>query len=238
MKVLIVDDEPLARENLRLLLQQHSDIDIAGEAANAIEGMAAINRLRPQVVFLDIQMPRITGLEMAGMLDPQHRPHIVFLTAFDEYALQAFDEAAFDYLLKPVEPARLTKCLMRLRQASDPQDLARLPGLQSALKYIPCNGQNRIYLLAMEDVACVSSRIGGVLVTSREGKQGVTGLTLRTLEQRTALLRCHRQHLINMDQLQEIRMGENGQGELKMKGGQTVPVSRRYLKRLKETLGL
>ena len=238
MEVLIVDDEPLARENLRLLLQQYDDIVIVGEAANAIEAMAAINRLRPQVVFLDIQMPRISGLEMVGMLDPQQRPHIVFLTAFDEYALQAFDEDAFDYLLKPTDPARLEKCLKRLRQVSDPQDLTRLPVLQTPLKYIPCNGQNRIWLLPMEEVACVSSRIGGVFVTSSAGQEGATELTLRTLEQRTPLLRCHRQHMINMDQLREIRMEENGQGELRMKSGQTVPVSRRYLKRIKETLGL
>ncbi len=238
MEVLIVDDEPLARENLRLLLGQHDDIVVIGEASNAIEAMAAINRLRPQVVFLDIQMPRISGLEMAGMLDPQQRPHIVFLTAFDEYALQAFDEDAFDYLLKPTCPTRLETCLKRLRQAREPQELPRLPAVEAPLRYIPCSGQNRIYLLPMEDVACVSSRIGGVFVTSSEGREGATELTLRTLEQRTPLMRCHRQHMINLDQLREIRMEENGQGELRMKSGQTVPVSRRYLKRLKETLGL
>ncbi|MBS0909545.1 two-component system response regulator BtsR [Tatumella sp. JGM118] len=238
LTVLIVDDEPLARENLRVLLQAYPDVEIAGEAENAIEAMEAINRLQPRVVFLDIQMPRISGLEMAGMLDTRQRPRIVFLTAYDEYALQAFDENAIDYLLKPLQPARLEKTLQRLRQAEEPQDFSRIEVTQRPLKYIPCNGMNRIYLLPMEDVACVSSRIGGVSVTGRDGKAGTTELTLRTLERRTPLIRSHRQHLINLDLLSEIRMHENHQGELVMKNGLTVPVSRRYLKVLKEILGL
>ena len=103
LKVLIVDDEPLARENLRILLEAQSDIDIVGECGNAVEAIGAVHKLRPDVLFLDIQMPRISGLEMVGMLDPEHRPYIVFLTAFDEYAVKAFEEHAFDYLLKPIE---------------------------------------------------------------------------------------------------------------------------------------
>jgi DNA-binding LytR/AlgR family response regulator len=104
LKVLIVDDEPLARENLRILLETQPDIEIVGECGNAVEAIGAVHKLRPDVLFLDIQMPRISGLEMVGMLDPEHRPYIVFLTAFDEYAVKAFEEHAFDYLLKPIEP--------------------------------------------------------------------------------------------------------------------------------------
>ena len=150
LRVLIVYVEPLARENLGVLLQEHSDIEVAGECANAIEAIGAVHKLRPDVLFLDIQMPRISGLEMVGMLDPQHRPYIVFLTAFDEYAVKAFEEHAFDYLL----------------------------------------------------------------------------------------IRCHRQYLVNMAHLKEIRLEDNGQAELVLRAGQTVPVSRRYLKSLKEAIGL
>lgn len=114
IRVLIVDDEPLARENLRVFLQEQSDIEIVGECSNAVEGIGAVHKLRPDVLFLDIQMPRISGLEMVGMLDPEHRPYIVFLTAFDEYAIKAFEEHAFDYLLKPIDEARLEKSLTRL----------------------------------------------------------------------------------------------------------------------------
>ena len=101
MNVLIVDDEPLARENVRCLLEEHDDIEIMDECANAIEAISVIHKKKPDVVFLDIQMPRITGLEMVRMLDPEDRPYIVFLTAFNEFARQAFEEHAFDYLLKP-----------------------------------------------------------------------------------------------------------------------------------------
>ncbi|WP_313112227.1 two-component system response regulator BtsR [Pseudescherichia sp.] len=238
LKVLIVDDEPLARENLRVLLEDESDIEIVGECANAIEALGTVHKLRPDVLFLDIQMPRISGLEMVGMLDPDQRPYVVFLTAFDEYAVKAFEEHAFDYLLKPIEAPRLAKTLQRLRQERGVQDISLLPENQQALKFIPCTGHSRIWLLQMDDVAFVSSRMSGVYVTSHEGKEGFTELTLRTLEQRTPLMRCHRQYLVNMTHLQEIRFEDNGQAELLLRDGHTVPVSRRYLKNLKEALGL
>lgn len=91
------------------MLETQRDIEIVGECGNAVEAIGAVHKLRPDVLFLDIQMPRISGLEMVGMLDPEHRPYIVFLTAFDEYAVKAFEEHAFDYLLKPIEAARLEK---------------------------------------------------------------------------------------------------------------------------------
>lgn len=237
LKVLIVDDEPLARENLRILLQDENDITVVGECGNAVEAIGAVHRLEPDVLFVDIQMPRINGLEMVSMLDDQHRPYIVFLTAFDEYAVQAFEEHAFDYLLKPLSAERLAKTLSRLRLEHTPQDVTVLPEAQP-LQFIPCSGHSRIYLLQMEEVAFVSSRLSGIYVTSNEGKEGLTELTLRTLESRTSLLRCHRQYLVNMTQLQEIRLEDNGQAELLLRSGQTVPVSRRYLKPLKKSLGL
>jgi len=236
LRVLLVDDEPLALENLRVQLQDESDIEIVGECANAIEAIGMIHKVRPDIVFLDIQMPRISGLEMVGMLDQQHRPHIVFLTAFEEYALQAFEQCAFDYLLKPIQPTRLQKTLERLRTGHQTQDISQLSQYQQPLKFIPCISSNRIWLLQLEDVAFVSSRIGGVYVTNKEGQESFTELTLRTLETRTSLLRCHRQHLVNMNYLKEIRL--EGQAELLLRDGQIVPVSRRYLKSLKETVGL
>ncbi len=236
LRVLLVDDEPLALENLRLQLQDESDIEIVGECANAIEAIGMIHKVRPDIVFLDIQMPRISGLEMVGMLDQQHRPHIVFLTAFEEYALQAFEQCAFDYLLKPIQAARLQKTLERLRVGQQTQDITQLSQYQQPLKFIPCISSNRIWLLQLEDVAFVSSRIGGVYVTNRDGQENFTELTLRTLETRTSLLRCHRQHLVNMNYLKEIRLED--QAELLLRDGQIVPVSRRYLKTLKETVGL
>lgn len=238
LSVLIVDDEPLARENLRGLLLADPQISVIGECANAIDAIGAIHRHRPDVVFLDIQMPRISGLEMVGMIDPQAMPYIVFLTAFDEYAVRAFEEHAFDYLLKPVEAQRLNKTLQRLHQHRPPQRLDELKESVRQLQYIPCSGHSRIYLLPVNDVLYVCSGVRGISAVRHDGLEGMTDLTLRTLEARTTLLRCHRQYLVNMSHLREIRFDDNGQTELHLSNGKAIPVSRRYLKSLKEQLGL
>lgn len=237
MKVLIVDDEQLAREELRCLLEQAGDMEIIGESANAIEAIAAVNRLSPDVVFLDIQMPRVNGLEMLNMLDPERMPYIVFLTAHDEYAVQAFEQNAFDYLLKPIDSGRLEKTLLRLRRDRAAQDLTPLTAA-APLRQIPCTGQNRIYLVKLDDVEFISSTHSGIYVIGQDGQERFTELTLRTLEDRTPLMRCHRQYLVNPDRIKEIRFGDNGLAEIQTIGAQVVPVSRRFLGPLKERLGI
>jgi two-component system LytT family response regulator len=218
------------------LLETQRDIEIVGECGNAIEAIGAVHKLRPDVLFLDIQMPRISGLEMVGMLDP-NTPYIVFLTAFDEYAVKAFEEHAFDYLLKPIEAARLEKRSPACARSA----ICRM----SRCWTIPAGAE--IYSLhrAQPDLAAADGGCGLCqqpderdLRDRPRGKEGFTELTLRTLESRTPLLRCHRQYLVNMAHLKEIRLEENGQAELLMRAGQTVPVSRRYLKSLKEAIGL
>lgn len=237
MTILIVDDEPLAREELRRLLENEADIQIIGEAANAIEAIGAINRQSPDVVFLDIQMPRVSGLEMLSMLDPERMPRIVFLTAHDEYAVQAFEEHAFDYLLKPADPARLVKTLQHLRRERAPQDVRVLKGA-AELRQIPCAGVNRITLMRLEDVEYVVSRPAGVYVVGEDGQERFTELTLHTLQEKSMLFRCHRQHLVNPERIREIRFQDGGLAEILTLGGHTVPVSRRFLSALKERLGI
>lgn len=237
MKILIVDDEPLARDELRRALDGAADVEVVGEAANAVEAIGAINRLSPDVVFLDIQMPRISGLEMVGMLDPERMPRIVFLTAHDDYAVRAFEEHAFDYLLKPLDPARLDKTLCRLRRDRAPQDMAPLKS-PDPLRHIPCTGLNRILLLKLEEVEGIASRPGGVFVLAADGRDLFTELSLHTLQERTALVRCHRQFLVNPDRIREIRLLGDGLAEIDTTGGQVIPVSRRFLGPLKERLGI
>lgn len=238
LTVLIVDDEPSARDNLRHLLQDKADIHIVGECANAVEGISMVHRLKPDAIFLDIQMPRISGLEMIAMLDPEHLPQIVFLTAFEEYAIRAFEEHVFDYLLKPINSVRLDKTLQRLHHARTPNDLSVLKNYVGNLKYIPCIGHSRIYLLKLDEVIAVRSRSSGVFVMRNDGIECYTELTLRTLENRTPLVRCHRQFLVNLEQVKEIRFDETGAVKVIMSVGEAVPVSRRYLKSFKERLGL
>lgn len=114
LTVLVIDDELFAREELIELLEETGQINVIGQASNAIEGLKKINQLKPDVVFLDIQMPQITGIELLGMLDPETMPNVVFVTAYEQYAIQAFEDNAFDYLLKPVDTERLKKTIQRL----------------------------------------------------------------------------------------------------------------------------
>lgn len=237
MNILIVDDEPLAREELRRMLEEAADIRVVGECANAIEAIGAINRQTPDVVFLDIQMPRVSGLEMLSMLDPDRMPRIVFLTAHDEYAVKAFEEHAFDYLLKPADPARLAKTLQRLRRQHAPQEVGVLPGA-AELRHIPCTGVNRITLMKLSDVEYVVSRPAGVYVVGEDGQERFTELTLHTIQEKSQLFRCHRQFLVNPERIREIHFVDGGLAEILTTGGHTVPVSRRFLGPLKERLGM
>ncbi|MWN31661.1 MULTISPECIES: two-component system response regulator BtsR [unclassified Gilliamella] len=238
LNVIIVDDELLARENLRCLLETDPEISIVAECNNAIEAIRAIHRLQPDVVFLDIQMPKIDGMEMLSMLDPETMPRIVFLTAYGEFAVKAFEEQAFDYLLKPVEQERLNKTLYRLHNHCSSGNINQLDGINQNLKYVPCVGHNRIYLLNFDDVFYVSSKISGIYVFNQENNEYLTELTLKTLENKTDLIRCHRQYLINLKKLKEIRFNQTGGVDVILINDVSVPVSRRYLKSLKELLGL
>lgn len=235
LNVIIVDDELLARENLRCLLESDSEINVVAECSNAMEAIREIHRLEPDVVFLDIQMPKINGFEMLSMLDPDTMPSIVFLTAYSEFAVKAFEEQAFDYLLKPVDKERLSKTLNRLhhRCLSNP-----INQIEQNLKYIPCIGHNRIYLLNLNDVFFVSSKVSGIYVFNQDNVEYFTELTLKTLEDKTPLIRCHRQYLVNLKKLKEIRFNESTGVNIILINDVSVPVSRRYLKSLKELLGL
>ena len=219
LSALIIDDEAPARDELRALLSEEQDIEILGECANAIEGLSAIHRLRPDVVFLDIQMPRV-----------------VFLTAFNEYALQAFDQNAFDYLLKPVDPARLALTLKRLRHDRTPSPA--LFNSAAPLKQIPSPGHHRVLLIKIDDIEYATSKTTGVYVTTSQGAEHFTELTLRTLEEKTPFLRCHRQYLVNPEQIKELSFLEAGTVEIVTRNNHRIPVSRRLLGELKEKLGL
>jgi two-component system LytT family response regulator len=234
LTALLIDDEAPSREELKALLATARDIEVVGECANAIEGLAAIHRLRPDVVFLDIQMPRVSGLEMVGMIEASALPQIVFVTAFEAHALRAFEEHAADYLLKPIDPQRLARTLDWLRSGARPA-LRAFPVATGMLRQIPCMGRNRILLLAVDEVEFVHTDLAGVQVVG-EQRQGVTELSLKILQERTPLVRCHRQCLINLEHIAEIELLENGGAEIVTRSGRRVPVSRRHLREMKDRL--
>jgi two-component system LytT family response regulator len=239
MRALIVDDEPLAGDELEALLRETGAISIVGKCANALEALSVVRRERVDVLFLDVQMPGVSGLELLGMIDDEDRPrHVVFVTAHDEFAVEAFEKSATDYLLKPVEKERLAKTLERLRTGSaEAEGADRTAFRPAAIKRIPCVAARAIKLVPVGDVEYVKSSEGGVYVVTRQG-EFFTELTLSVLEARAGLLRCHRQYLVNADQIDEISLAENSLAVLRTRSGASVPVSRRHLPRIRSALEL
>lgn len=239
-KAIVIDDELYAREELIELLNETGEVEVIGSCPNAIEGLKKIHALKPDVIFLDIQMPQITGLEMLSMLDPEKMPQVVFVTAYDQYALQAFDDNAIDYLLKPVAPARLANTLKRLRGSASFQDVTAVT--KPHLELVPCAGYNRILLIKPQDIEVAYSDQSGVHViscdTPARDKQISCSLSLKVLEEKTVLIRCHRQYLINPTAIREIKLLDNSLAEIITCNGSVAPVSRRYLKALKDRFGL
>ncbi|MGC4076679.1 MAG: two-component system response regulator BtsR [Rubrivivax sp.] len=234
---LIVDDEPFARRDLRRALEPAKDIQILGECGNAIDALTRIHIDKPDVVFLDIQMPQITGIEMIGMLDPETMPHIVFLTAYDEYAVRAFEKNAFDYMLKPVTADRLELTLERLRNSFFKHDFSVLPEVNH-LRQIPCYGLHSVVFVQATDVEFVEARTTGIYVSDLDGQEHPTALRLNILQQRTNLLRCHRQYLVNVDLVHKLQYLESGLAEFVTRRGRVIPISRRLLPEIKERLGI
>ncbi|CCO24429.1 two-component system response regulator BtsR [Maridesulfovibrio hydrothermalis] len=232
IRVLVIDDEIHAREEMETLLHETGKVEVVGTCANAFEALKAINTLRPEVIFLDIQMPMVNGFELLNMINQDIMPHVVFVTAFDEYSLKAFEEKTLDYLLKPVAMERLEKTVTKLKDLLGRQEVPAYKA--DVIKRIPCLIGKRIKLVGLGDVEYVSTgAAGNYIVTAAE--QYYTDITLKVLQERTALVRCHKQYLINMDYVDEIVLLENGLGMITTPSGQ-VPVSRRYLKEIKGKL--
>jgi len=235
IRAVIVDDERHAREELSSLLAEVGDVEVVASCGNAVEALRAINRERPEALFLDVQMPVLGGFELLSMIAEELLPQVVFVTAYDEYALKAFEEQTLDYLLKPVEPLRLAKTLARLRQTLQSGESPRYE--TPPLQRIPCVCASRIKLIDPVEVEHVRSELSGVHLVTAAGSF-FTELTLKTLEDRTSLMRCHRQYLVNVARIDEIQLLENGLAEIRTRSGNRLPVSRRYLRRLKEKLAL
>jgi two-component system LytT family response regulator len=236
MRALIVDNEVHARDELEALLGETGEFTWLGKCANAVEALQAIKAEQPDVVFLDINMPQIDGFQLLSMIDDEIMPDVVFVTAYDEFALKAFEENALDYLLKPVQKERLERTIEKVKRLSPEMNPVRT--LQTPpIECIPCIGKNSIKLIDVAEVECVRSGVAGVYVVTARG-EFFTELTLKVLENKTPLVRCHRQYLVNVRQIDEIVRQEPAAAVLSMKSGNTVPTSRRFLLKLKDLLGI
>lgn len=234
MKVLIIDDERLARLELRRLLAAHPALDIVGEAANAIEGRDAIAELAPDLVFLDIQMPGGSGFDLLAALDAP--PAVIFTTAFDQYALRAFEVSALDYLLKPIEPARLAHAVGKvLRQPEAPRDRLQTPDGKVFIK-----DGDRCWFVALEQITLFESEGNYTRVYFDKHRP----LLLRSLNQLEArldperFLRVSRRQIVNLGCVTGIAPSAAGGMVLTLTDDLKVPMSRRRAAQFRQLNGL
>lgn len=233
IRALIVDDELHAREEMATLLAETGAIEVVGSCGNGLEALKCINRLRPEVLFLDIQMPVLDGFELLNMVAAEIMPHVVFVTAYDQYTLKAFEEKTLDYLLKPVDPERLARTVQKLRQTIGDRQRPMVP--LEEIRRIPCLLGNRIKLVDLNEVEYIATTLAGVHAVTAEGEY-YTEVTLKVLEERTRLFRCHKQYLVNLDRISEILLQEAGLATIRTPSGKKIPVSRRFLKLIKKRL--
>jgi two-component system LytT family response regulator len=231
MRLLIVDDERPARERLRRMLAQEPGIAAIEEAVDGIDAMEKLPAFRPDALFLDIQMPELSGLDLAASL-PQPAPLVVFVTAFDEYAIRAFDANAIDYLLKPFDAARLQRALHRLRErlqaAAPAAALPPLPGTNAVSKLlVPERSGTRVVPVA--EIQWIETADNYVMLHTCAGqpllRQTLTHL-LGQLGER--FVRCHRRAAVQVALIEHIVPLDKGDCELVLRSGARVPCSRQF----------
>jgi len=239
MKALIVDDERLARVELKRLLTPFKEIKVVGEAVNAEDALAKISELSPELIFLDIQMPGKNGFELLEELDSV--PTVVFTTAYDEYALKAFEYNAMDYLLKPIEPKRLEDTVKKLIEKSRKAKTTEAgePVLTEKDQVFVKDGE-RCWFVKLETVRLFESEGNYVRLYFDENKPLILR-TLNYLDERLdnkAFFRANRKHIINLKWVESIETWLNGGLLVKLKGGHKIEVSRRQAIKFKEMLSL
>jgi DNA-binding LytR/AlgR family response regulator len=254
LRVLIVDDEPLARRRLDILLKDIPDVTVAGAAPHAMAAKKMIAELRPDLVLLDIKMPGMSGFDLLDALPKDGAPIVVFVTAFDRFAIEAFERAAFDYLLKPVEPERLARAIARAREALATREAAdRVRELEEIIANLRAgpepDGQSfdrEVWVqergdrlsLAVADIDWVAAERDYVRLHAA-GKSflvrgSMNGLTAR-LDPKV-FVRVHRSALVRLDRIVRIRR-LGGRSSVVLSTGAEVPVSRRYVGQLKAVTG-
>jgi DNA-binding LytR/AlgR family response regulator len=244
IRTLLVDDEKLARDRLASFLRQMEDVEIVGQAKNGIEAVRAIEDVDPQLVLLDVQMPGLDGFGVLRSITK--KPHVVFATAFDEYAIRAFDVHAVDYLLKPISRARLEQAVQRVRERLDRQaagpDLEELKQLlaQREPRYVtqlPVHKAKQIILLAVEDILWFEVQYRLVYAHVEAG-HFMTNFTLKELEDRLdpeVFFRAHKSRLVNLRQVKAIVPWFGGRFKLVMRdqAGSEVELSRAQARTLR-----
>lgn len=263
LKTIIVDDESLARRGLKLRLKNVNDVEIVAEAANGREALKLIRERDPDLVFLDIQMPGMDGFDVLRALAPGELPAIVFVTAFDDYAIKAFEAHALDYLLKPIEDSRLTEALERVREHRERKravehrkSLLELVGQITgqpvgSMRELAARGVDKLKRkeppklairdggrttwVKQEDIEWIDAA-GDYMCVHAEGETYIMRTTMKQLENEldsAILQRVHRSTIVNVKRVREMQAHINGEYFLTLNGGHTVKLSRSYKEKLR-----
>jgi len=255
LRVLIVDDEPLARQRIEDLLAKKDSIDIVGTASNGSEAVELIRRLSPNLVFLDVQMPGMSGLDVVDTIGPEQMPATIFTTAYDKFALKAFDRAAVDYLMKPFDDERFSQALRRARKTIELQEVGRMTRRLAALleeerapnkaktKYlerIPVEMRGQVRVVPVDKIDYISAsgpyaelHVGDRTYAVRERMQ--------TLEERldpAIFMRVHRSAIVRLDRIDTLLRSSGGDYAVRLKDGTELSVSRARRDELEQRLGV
>ena len=244
MKVMIIDDEPLARQRIRMLLEKELDVELIGEFQNGKDALSPIEKLQPELIFLDVQMPEMDGFQMLSKLSRNDWPIIIFTTAYDQYALQAFEIHAIDYLLKPFKPARFREALQRAREhhthqtsqdvSSKLQALLASTGTNESrpadkyLQRLTVKSEERITLVKTTDIECIES--AGNYVVAKVGKENhILRESLSALEQNldpSHFIRISRGAIVNLEFVRELSVLFKGEYAVILKDGKELTMTR------------
>jgi two-component system LytT family response regulator len=259
LRVLIVDDEAFNRLRVRDLLEAEPDIEVVGEAVDGVEAVAQIRALAPDLVFLDVRMPGLTGIDVVRAIGPEHMPATIFVTAFDQYAVEAFRVAALDYLVKPFDDERFAQALQRARRvlaleglasmraqllqllgASEPARTEEPPRATPYLERIPVEVQGTVRPVPVGEIDYIlASGPYAELVVA--GRRLLVREAMQTLEDRldpARFMRIHRSVIVRLDRVEGLRRGAGGDGEVLLKGGGKLRVSRTRREALERWLGI
>lgn len=256
---LIVDDEPLGRDLVRHMLVAHRDIRVVAECADGEKALAAIKRHAPQLVLLDVKMPRLDGLALLQRLDPATRPLIVFITAHDAYALRAFQEHALDYLLKPFDQERFDQTMARVRQRLEQTEAAKLgqsvkrflaaspapaadPGATKPFaERIVVRDNGRVYFVGVREIAWLEASGNYVALHVASGRTHLVHETMAAMEAKldpALFVRIHRSTIVNVDRIKELQPHFNGEYVVLLKDDTKLKLSRSFLETARAALGL
>jgi two-component system, LytTR family, response regulator len=253
MKILIVDDEPLARERIREMLKADTDIESIGEASNGADAIKKIRKTQPDIVFLDIQMPDMDGFQVLSLLEPEllaKIPAIIFATAFDQHALRAFEFHALDYLLKPFDRERFADTLNRARMqiashangtGTDPRivDLiAKMASERDYLEWLTIKKDERILLLKVADIQWIEAQGNYAKLKFKDNSQMLRE-TMDNLESQLdprTFVRIHRSTIVNINQVKELQVWARGEYRVVTHAGKTFTLSRGYRGRFDDFL--